>query len=965
MSSISYLIKAKVAGGALATLLIAGTLAPTAELALAPREAAAATSAAVTVGTVPDSRALWIDGDTILWPVDGSADGDVWTLHSSEPAREREGSGTTVLLEVDPSGLTADQRASYGWLGEVWVLRPQGLTDDAVRELLRSPLAVTRTRADGASQTTGVQLAGVIDDVHRHAVDTSHGVIWNDGAPTLRLWAPTAQKVRLLRFDDPEDPSPVETLDARGVAGGSWQVDGLSEWKGDGYLYEVTVYAPSTGRVERNLVTDPYSVALTPNSTRSVLVDLHDPRLAPEAWVSTPAPVIRNASARSIYELHVRDFSIADETIPARMRGSYLAFTADGAGRRHLRDLAAAGLNTVHLLPTFDIASIQEERSLQRTPDCDVDAGPDWAEQQACVMSVADQDGFNWGYDPLHFLAPEGSYAADANGGARVREFREMVGALHGDGLQVVLDVVFNHTAGAGQSPNSVLDRIVPGYYQRLDADGRVETSTCCANMATENRMAQKLMVDTLVLWAREYKVDGFRFDLMGFSSKQNLQAVRAALDELTLEKDGVDGSAIYLYGEGWSFGEVAGNARFEQAIQGQLGGTGIGTFNDRLRDAVHGGTPGDHASTFAQGFATGLSTDPNGNDVNGSEADSAARLAHYTDLVKIGLAGNLRSFRFVTADGTVKRGDEIPFGGAAAGYGDEPDETVNYVDAHDNETLYDILAMKLPVGTSMGDRVRMNTLALATATLSQSPALWHAGTDLLRSKSIDRNSYNSGDWFNAIDWSGRESNFGVGLPPQQDNGFRWDAIAPLLRDPSLRPDTEAIAAATAQAQQLLRLKHSTPLFSLGSAALINQKLTFPSGGPDAPPGVIVMSIDDTQGEDIDPALDGVIAVLNASPHPTAVPVSSMPGRGFELSEVQAESADPLIRDAAWDADAGTALVPARSVVVFVDPQQEAPTPPEPAAEDVPVWALAGIGLATAIALVVFVSRRHARSGRS
>ena len=161
--------------------------------------------------------------------------------------------------------------------------------------------------------------------------------------------------------------------------------------------------------------------------------------------------------------------------MPAAKRGTYLAFATNGTGRAHLRDLEEAGLTTVHLLPTFDIASIQEDRRLQEQPlqpDCDLASyAPDSDQQQACVTAVADADGFNWGYDPLHWSTPEGSYAVNADGGARVAEFRTMVGALHADGLQVVLDQVFNHTTASGQSPQSVLDRVVPGYYQRLERD--------------------------------------------------------------------------------------------------------------------------------------------------------------------------------------------------------------------------------------------------------------------------------------------------------------------------------------------------------------------------------------------------------------------------------------------------------------------------------------------------------------
>ncbi len=662
-------------------------------------------------------------------------------------------------------------------------------------------------------------------------------------------------------------------------------------------------------------------MALTTNSARSVVVNLDDPSLAPEQWAETPAPIVERPVDRAIYELHVRDFSIGDETVPAEERGTYRAFTRDSAGTAQLQQLADAGINTVHLLPTFDIATIEENRAAQATPACDLASfGPASPEQQACLEPIRDLDGFNWGYDPFHFQAPEGSYAVDPNGGARVAEFREMVGALHATGLQVVLDEVYNHTAASGQGEKSVLDRIVPGYYQRLNKAGNVETSTCCQNVATEHEVAEKLMVDSVVLWATEYKVDGFRFDLMGHHSKANMLAVRAALDELTLEADGVDGSAVYLYGEGWNFGEVANNALFEQATQGQLGGTGIGSFNDRLRDGVHGGSPVDGASTFDQGFGTGLGTDP-----NGSPIDPADRtLGQQTDLVKLGLAGNLRDFEFTGSDGVLKRGDQFDYNGSPAGYADQPDEVINYVDAHDNETLYDLSVFKLPTDTPMADRVRMNTLSLATVTLSQSPSFWHAGTELLRSKSLDRNSYNSGDWFNRIDWTGQESTFGSGLPPAADNEGKWSIMAPLLANPALKPGAADIAAAEASALDLLRVRDEVDLLQLGSAELIDEKVTFPNSGADATPGLIVMQIDDLVGADADTELDGALVVFNASPEAITEQVDGLAGREFALTDAQANGADPVVKTTAWDAATGSVTVPARSVAVLVDEQEPA-----------------------------------------
>ena len=887
------------------------------------------------------SAAHWVSEQTIAWPRDllpaNTDPSDLqYALHSSpnaELALTDDGvtGGDTVELEYDAEGLSDAETALYPALTGYVALHPVGVDRDDVERLLTTQLRVSQVRDGGVTAATGVQLPGVLDDLYASAAsDRTLGVTWSKKRPTMTLWAPTAQNVDALVWVDGDDAEPTRVELAR-QSDGSWTATGEKGWAGASFLYEITVYAPTTDAIETNRVTDPYSVALTLDSERSVLVDLADKTYRPRTWEKTKQPVIEKAVDRSIYELHIRDFSISDETVPEALRGTYGAFGLDSAGTRHLAELADAGLNTVHLLPSFDIASIEEDRAAQAEPPCDLASfGPASPAQQACVQQTAAEDGFNWGYDPQHFSVPDGSYAVEARGGDRVAEFRSMVGSLHQDGLQVVLDQVFNHTAASGQAPKSVLDRVVPGYYHRLDATGAVQTSTCCQNVATEHALAQKLMVDSVVLWAKQYKVDGFRFDLMGHHSKANMLAVRAGLDALTVGKDGVDGSKVYLYGEGWNFGEVADNALFEQATQGQLGGTGIGTFNDRLRDAVHGGSPVDSSTIQQQGYGTGLGTDPNGAPINGTTDAALAQLAAETDLVRLGLAGNLRDFSFVASDGTVKRGDQLVYDGQPAGYADQPDEVVNYVDAHDNETLFDLLALKLPADTTMADRVRMNTLSLATATLSQSPSLWHAGTDLLRSKSLDRNSYDSGDWFNRVDWTGQDNNFGVGLPQAADNEEQWPIQAPLLADPALKPAPADIASATAQAQDLLRLKQSTELFRLGDAALINQKLSFPDSGPAAVPGVIAMAIDDTVGADVDPELDGVLTVFNSSPTAQSVPLATLAGRGFALSGIQQAGLDAVVKGTTWDPATGTVTVPARSVAVLTEAQA-----PDPVASQV------------------------------
>ena len=875
--------------------------------------------------------------------------------------------------------LPQDVRAAHPHLEGYIALSATGadgtplLDVDAVKAALTGQVTIvqyTDTEAEGTGGNldalTGVQTAIVLDHLYaRSAAEAELGVVFHhvrdangttDGTtgttdpaaneaatngtaptstgarPSFALWAPTARAVTLLTWETgdplgsvPEVPGPpVRTPAVRGEDG-RWCVPNAEGAIGVGcqYLWEVEVYVPSTRTVETNLVTDPYSVALTLDSTRSVAVDLADGRLAPPQWATTPAPRLRNDSARSIYELHVRDFSAADPTVPPDLRGTYLAFTVeDSAGVRHLADLAEAGMNTVHLLPTFDIATIPEDRSAQRAPSIPAGAGPASTEQQAAIAAVADNDAYNWGYDPYHWGVPEGSYATEGHqdGGARVVEFRQMVGALHALGYQVVLDQVYNHMAACGQDPFSVLDKVVPGYYHRLDAVGTVTASACCANTATENAMCERLMIDSVVRWARWYRVDGFRFDLMGHHPRATMERLRAALDRLTPQADGVDGTGLYLYGEGWNFGEVANNALFTQATQGQLDGTGIGTFNDRLRDAVHGGSPFDPDHRTYQGFGTGLLTQSNGLDPRGWN-DQAADLGHRTDLVRLGLAGNLRDYVMTLSDGSVRRGADLLHNGSPAAYASAPQENVNYVDAHDNETLYDLLAYKLPRGMPVVDRVRMNTVCLATVTLAQSPAFWCAGTELLRSKSLDRDSFNSGDWFNAIDFSGQSNGFGRGLPPASRNEGAWPIQGPLLADAWLRPTSEQIAAARAQALDLLRLRSSTPLFALGDAALIRDKLRFPGAGFGAPPGAIAMLIDDTVGRDVDPGLDAVLVVFNASGHTLTWPLGELVGRDLHLSPVQAEGADDVVRRTGFDRSTGTVSVPARTVSVLVQDQ--------------------------------------------
>ncbi|MGB5934519.1 MAG: pullulanase-type alpha-1,6-glucosidase [Ornithinimicrobium sp.] len=889
------------------------------------------TTATSQAGVAPDlagARAYWLAPDLIAVPPTDDAALTTWRLHSSASGdlavdAETLTGGESAALTPDPDGVPNEIVEQFPRVEGYLALRLDDDTADQAEDVLRGQVAVASYDNLGRlSDATGVQTPGVLDAFYAdRAADTQLGVSWRGNKPSLALWAPTAQNVEALLWDA-DDGAGVDDADRvamKRANDGSWTVKGKKAWKDKRYVYAVTVFVPETGQIETNYVTDPYSTALTVNSTKSVIVRMDDPAHQPQVWREAAAPQLAQEVDQSIYELHVRDFSRDDPDVPADLRGSYLAFAEDGYGRRHLEALVEAGLNTVHLLPTFDIASIEEDPAQQAAPDCDLAAyAPDSTEQQACVAETAGGDAFNWGYDPWHFSTPEGSYASSAeaaDGGQRVAEFRTMVGALHRSGLRVVVDQVFNHTAASGQADQSVFDRIVPGYYHRLNAEGEVETSTCCQNIATEHAMAEKLMVDSVVIWARDYKVDGFRFDLMGHHSTANMEAVRDGLDALTLAQDGVDGSAVTIYGEGWNFGEVADNALFTQATQGQLDDTRIATFNDRMRDGVRGGGPFDE-DPGTQGF--------------GSTGDNPAD----TDLVQIGLVGNLRDYPLRSAEsGDQVTGEEIDYNGSPAGYAQQPWHVVNYVDAHDNETLFDSITLKVDPALPMSDRVRLNTLSMATVSLSQGVSFWHAGSDLLRSKSLDRNSYDSGDWFNLLDFTKQDNGFGRGLPPAPDNEDKWSYMQPLLADESLKPTSDDIETSSAMTQDLLRLRYSSPLFRLGNADAIAEKVSFPVSGTNrGRADVIVMHVDDTVGESVDPDRKGVLVVFNASGESVQQPVPGQRRVPWSLSQVQASGSDPVVREAAWDGIRGVATVPAYTVAVFELPARTKPSklPPEP-----------------------------------
>ncbi|MFE6365830.1 pullulanase-type alpha-1,6-glucosidase [Streptomyces sp. NPDC057806] len=868
--------------------------------------------------------AYWLTPDTIAWDPGSAPEKHTYQLAAAPDGGLAAGGsgitgGTTVELTYDPDGLPAHLRTRYPHLADLPTLKVPAKWADNAKDLLKGQVAVAALDADGSLTTaTGLQTQGVLDAVYAsRATKAELGPVSHRGRPTLSLWAPTAQQVSVELFDTASSATPTVVKLTPDTRSGVWSVRGKASWEGKYYRYRVTVWAPAVQKTVTNEVTDPYSLSLSADSRLSQIIDLADASTQPSGWRSTRSPKAQGPQKEQIQEIHIRDFSVADDNLPADKRGTYLAFTDPASGgMKHLKDLVAAGVTTVQLLPAFDFAGTPERRADQASPDCDLlSMAPDAAGQQECIASTQARDGYNWGYNPYHFTVPEGAYATRPDGSDRIVQFRQMVQALHKAGLRVVMDVVYNHTAAAGQAPHSVLDKIVPGYYQRLDATGTVTRDSCCADTAPEYAMMNKLVVDSVTTWAKQYRIDGFRFDLMGLDPKQTMLDVKSSLSELTPGRDGIDGRSALLYGEGWDYGIVAGDARFEQATQKNMAGTGIGTFNDRLRDGVRGGGISD-ADPRRQGFGSGLFTSPNDADINGTPAQQKARLLHDMDLVKLGLTGNLADYTLTTSDGTRRSGAEIDYNGNPAGYAASPAEAVNYVEAHDNHTLYDVFAYKLPATTTPAARARIQALALATTTLSQSPSMAQGGTDLLRSKSLDHNSYDSGDWFNAIQWDCRSGNgFGRGLPLAESNSAQWPMAKALLADPALMPGCDEITSTSAQYRQFLAIKQSTPLFALKSAREIQKRLSFPlSGTVGEVPGVITQHVDG-RGLDTYRSLTVVYNATAATQHQT---VTSLAGSRQSLHPVQARGSDDTVRQSAFESRTGTFTVPAHTVAVFV-----------------------------------------------
>ncbi len=850
---------------------------------------------------VDNARARWISTDIITLPFPKDQINN-YTFHlyyspfgNITIANYEIANGKSIELETN--GFFSEKDSyyqKYPYLKDQLKISTAKINKDRViPELIRGNLLlVIKDKAGKIFDATQLQTYGLLDQIYTYN-NNDLGITYSRyRQPTLKLWAPTAKSVKIYFYKNPHDTVPEKVREMEEVREqGIWKITGNESWVDKYYLYEVEVYSPLSGNLETNLVTDPYSIGLSANGKKSRIIDFNDRNITPSGWDYLKKP--DSNENMSIYELHVRDFSIKDQTVNEQNRGKFLAFTEKKSnGMKHLTNLQKAGLTHIHLLPVTDMSSIEEiESDRKEVKPTNLQANSSL--QQQMIGSVRKKDGYNWGYDPMHFLALEGSYSTNPNSNSRILEFRQAVKSLNEQGLKVIMDVVYNHTSSTGQDKNSVLDKVVPAYYYRLDNNGKIQNSTCCPDTATEHNMMEKLMIDSLVNWAKNYKVDGFRFDLMGHHTVENIKNARQALDQLTYDKDGIDGKKIYLYGEGWKFGSLNDILPDRAMYQQNSAGSGVGTFNDRFRDSVRGGSFMSKNLTD-QGFATGLYNDYNqiylDGDVSPEPMDQKDMMYNLMDNIKLGLSGNLRNYKLKTKNGIVK-GSNIKYHGIeGSGYTLMPKENVVYVDAHDNHTLWDLISAKAPYNTpvrlasrsrdaegvrtaSVSEKVKMQNMSIGLVALSQGVPFFHAGDDMLRSKSGDGDSYDSGDWFNSLDFTYNNNNWGVGLPPEWRNKSEWNFWQSRLANPKMKVSRNDILTNVVYMQRMLKVRSSSPLFNFKSEKEIVDNITFldlesydrseDKYTISQTPGFIAMNI--TDKTNIDTKRKSILVLFNAS----------------------------------------------------------------------------------------------------
>ena len=551
---------------------------------------------------------------------------------------------------------------------------------------------VTQTGAD-ADHTFGsfpVSVGNVMNSAGFNSLYTYSG---NDLGATyaadktdFRVWAPVASQVNLLTYTSATQPTAQATVTPMSQAeNGTWTASLAGDKKGTIYMYQVTRNG------ETVVVIDPYARSAVINGSRGVVVDLAG--TDPAGWNNNkPAFTGHNVDA-SIYEVHVRDFSKdASSGIPVADRGKFKAFTDNNTSYTWTTSATnpktRKRVTTSHTVKT-GVAAIKAlgVSHVQLLPIYDYASGGDEADPT-----------FNWGYDPQNYNVPEGAYASDpANPNSRVTDLKAAVQNLHNQGLRVIMDVVYNHVASAS---NFSMEMITPGYFFRRDESGTLLNGTGCGNeTASERPMVRKFIVDSVKYWAGQYHLDGFRFDLMGILDVTTMQQVRAALDAVD--------PTIIVIGEGWDMGGLPSAQRASQVNIGSL--DGIAAFNDQIRDGIKGSV----FNASEAGWATGNS---------GREND-----------VKAGITGNVAYNALISPNWITN----------------DPGQSVNYVEAHDNLTLADKLTAS--VGATQAVRSRLQRFAGSIDLLAQGLPFMQAGQEWERTKNGDDNSYSSGDGVNML----------------------------------------------------------------------------------------------------------------------------------------------------------------------------------------------------------------------
>lgn len=861
---------------------------------------------------IKDTAAHWVALDTVFWDV--SETGVTKVRVYSSTVDDLGYNGETGIsgdnfIEFSPASNSASALGMprYSALDTFEASNPDSVK--AKQMLTGKLLAIAYDVDDAVVAATYVQTPRVLDALYtsgnNDADEAELGLSYSALDITATVWAPTAQQVLLKIYNTGKTLQSTENM-VFDSATGIWSFTTPISNDRLFYRYDLTLYHHQNKQFETIWSTDPYSVSLSTNGMYSQFVNLMDADLKPTNWDSHTIPTIADVEDAIIYEGNIRDFSVRDESTSVANRGKYLAFTEESSiPVAHLKSLVTAGLTHFQILPASDIASVEEDYSKQinltntvaelcainaSAPVCGVESDAatllsvfesyDTSTDQAKTLTEAirDIDGYNFGYDPKHFNAPDGSFASNADGVTRIIEMRSMIKALHDMGLRASLDVVYNHTNSSGLWDNSVLDKVVPGYYYRRDLiTGTVRDETCCQDTETEHKMMDKLMSESLVMWAKEYKFDAFRFDIMGSHSKDSILNARTAVTAVDAD--------TYFYGEGWGRSDQG----YEQAAQYQMAASQIGTFNDRPRDIIRG------ASLF----------------------NNAASL-NDQDIMRLGLSGTLEYYQLQDKSGVIKSGKDF----SQSSYAKDPGDIINYVSKHDGSTLWDKMQYGLDTDMSVDDRVRAQNIAITMPILSQGIPFLQIGGDLLRSKSMDKNSYNNGDWYNLVDFTKQTNNWNIGLPVEIDDGKSVTDITALIENPETTVQASHIDFAGRVFNEFVAIRHSSKLFRLTTAQAIYDRVGFHNTGTNQTKGLIVMSIDDGTGlVDLDANNDAIVVVINGTSTEQSYTVPT--ATGFELHSVQQASIDSAVQTASFSVGAsdGTFTVPALTTAVFVKPQ--------------------------------------------